>query len=127
MHEALAPSFVYHTAQPPLTPDRDGFIQEAIMLRSAFPDLRFTSDDTVLEGDKIVIRWTMRGTHEGDFLGIPPTHRHVTWSGIGLAWTAGGKDTDVWNFPDLMGLLQQLGAFPQASTGQRPEAPQPQA
>ncbi|HEX8997778.1 MAG TPA: ester cyclase [Ktedonobacterales bacterium] len=126
--EQLEPSFVYHTATPPFTPDREGVIEEAKMLRSAFPDLRLDIDDLLVEGDEMAVRYTVQGTHEGDFIGIAPTHKRVLWSGISIDHSVNGKSTNWWNFPDLTGLFQQLGAFPQvAATLQQPIASQAQA
>ena len=75
----------------------------------AFPDLKFTVDETVSEKDKLVVMWTVTGTHKGMFLGIGPTHKKVSLSGISIHQIAGGKileTTAVW---DALGLLDQLG------------------
>lgn len=124
--EQMTPNFVYHTAEPPITRDSAGVIQEARMLRSAFPDLRFTIDEMVVEGDKMMVRWTMSGTHDGDFYGVQPTHKQVTWSGIGSAQMSDGKNVAWWNFPDEMGLMQKLGAIPQLGIAQQPGVSQAQ-
>ncbi len=123
VYEYLAPNFVYHTARLPFTPDREGVIQEMTMLRTAFPDLRFTVDDQLIEGDKGVMRWTLRGTHKGDYFDIPPTHKQVAWSGIVFARMSDGKYTEWWNFPESLGLFQQVGAYPQAAIVRQPQAP----
>jgi predicted ester cyclase len=73
------------------------------------PDLKFTVDDTVSEGDKLVVSWTITGTHRGEFLGVPPTNRKVTFSGITINQIANGKileSTVIW---DGLGLLKQFG------------------
>ncbi len=124
--EQMAPNFVYHTAEPPTTRDRAGVIQEARMLRAAFPDLRFTIDEMLVEGDKMMVRWTMSGTHEGNLYGVQPTHKQVTWSGIGSAQMSDGKNIAWWNFPDDMGLFQQLGAIPRPEITQQTQASQAQ-
>ena len=64
--------------------------------RSAFPDTRFVVDDQISEGDKVVSRWTARGTHRGEFLGIPPTGEEVTVTGIEFDHLAGGKIEESW-------------------------------
>ncbi|MGE5333335.1 MAG: ester cyclase [Nitrososphaerota archaeon] len=127
VNEQLAPNFVYHTALPPITPDREGIIQEAIMLRTAFPDLHVSLDDLLVEGDRLVFRWTMRGTHEGDFLGVPATHKQVTFSGLTLGRNVEDKTVEAWNFPGTLSLFQQMGAFPQPAIVQQPSAGQQQA
>src|SRR5512143_526360 len=76
----LAPDFVEREELPPGIPrDREGVKQLTGMLRSAFPDFRATIDDIVAEGDKVVIRQTWSGTHKGEFMGIPPTGKSVSF------------------------------------------------
>ncbi|HEX9057411.1 MAG TPA: ester cyclase [Ktedonobacterales bacterium] len=127
VYELLAPNFVYHTATPPITKDREGIIQEATLLRTAFPDARITVDDLLIEGDKLAMLWTIRGTHKGDFYGVPPTNKQVTWSGIVLGRIVDGKNVEAWNHVDRLGLLQQLGAIPETAITPQPTATQPQA
>lgn len=77
--------------------------------QAAFPDLKFTVDDTVSEKDKLVVSWTVTGTHKGAFLGIAPTHKKVSVNGISIHQIADGKileTTAVW---DAIGMLEQLG------------------
>ena len=126
VYEFMAPEFVYHTAQPPITRDREGIIQEAALLRAAFPDLRYTVDDLLVEGDKGVMHWTIRGTHKGDFFGIAPTQKQIAFSGLILARMKDGKFAEAWSYPDNMSLFQQLGAFPQFAATQPPITAQPQ-
>ncbi len=81
--------------------------------RTAFPDYRVTLDDDLLaEGDKVVGRWTMRGTHSGSFNGIPATGRAVSITGINILRIANGQVVEDWGAFDLLGLMQQVGAFP---------------
>lgn len=73
------------------------------------PDLKFAVDETVTENDKLVIYWTITGTHKGEFLGVAPTHKKVTFSGITINQIAQGKileSTVIW---DGLGLLKQFG------------------
>jgi predicted ester cyclase len=91
----------------PLT--REAFKQFNHMFLSGFPDLHITVEDEIAEGDKAVLRMTVRGTHQGDFLGISPTGRHVRWTGISVTRVEGGKIAEQWGEQDLLGLLQQLG------------------
>jgi len=83
-------------------------------LRAAFPDLRFTTDDQIAAGDKVVVRYHVQGTHLGDFQGMPPTHKQITYTGILIYRMADGKIAEQWTEFDLMGLLRQLGAVPNA-------------
>jgi steroid delta-isomerase-like uncharacterized protein len=82
------------------------------MLHEAFPDYRVTVEDQVAEGDKVATRWTARGTHKGQFQGMPPTGKQITMSGMTIFRIANGKLVEGWNNPDLLGLLQQLGLVP---------------
>ena len=111
--EFLAPDFVEREELPPGIPrDREGVKQLTIMLRSAFPDFKATIDDIVAEGDKVVIRQTWSGTHKGEFMGIPPTGKSVSFGVIDIIRIAGGKFVEHWGQMDSMGMMQQLGAIP---------------
>ena len=79
---------------------------------TAFPDVHFTIEDQVAEADKVVTRWTWRGTHQGPFQGIPPTGKHVMVTGVGINRFANGKVVENWTNMDILGLLQQLGVVP---------------
>jgi steroid delta-isomerase-like uncharacterized protein len=111
--EFLAPDFVEREELPPGIPrDREGVKQLTAMLRGAFPDFRATIDDMVAEGDKVVMRMTWRGTHKGEFMGIPPTGKSVSFGVIDIIRIAGGKFVEHWGQMDSMALMQQLGAMP---------------
>jgi steroid delta-isomerase-like uncharacterized protein len=116
--EFLAPDFVEREELPPGIPrDREGVKQLTTMLRSAFPDFKATIDDIVAEGDKVVIRQTWSGTHKGEFMGIPPTGKSVSFGVIDILRIAGGKCVEHWGQMDSMGLMQQLGAIPTPGQG----------
>jgi predicted ester cyclase len=111
--ELLATDFVEREELPPgISRDREGVKQLATMLRSAFPDLNVTVDDIVAEGDKVVLRQTWSGTHRGEFMGIAPTGRKVSFGVIDILRVAGGKFVEHWGQMDGMGLMQQLNAVP---------------
>jgi len=82
------------------------------MFLGAFPDLHLTLEDIIAEGDKMVTRWTMRGTHQGASLGMPPTGKQCTMPGIGIFRLDGGKVAELWVIYDQLGMLQQLGMAP---------------
>jgi len=82
------------------------------MYRTAFPDVHFTIEDQIAEGDRVVTRWTARGTHQGPLVGIPPTSKQVTMSGIAIYRLVDGKIVEQWGVNDMLGLLQQLGVVP---------------
>lgn len=73
---------------------------------------RYTVEDMIAEGDKVAARATASGTHQGDFLGIPPTGKHATWSEIHIGRVVDGKFVEHWANSDQLGLLQQLGVVP---------------
>ena len=79
---------------------------------TAFPDLHFTVEEMIAEGDKVVVRSTFRGTHKGDLMGIPPTGKQVTMPLILIYRIADDKIVEHWMQADALGLLQQLGAIP---------------
>lgn len=91
---------------------REGFRQFVTAVRTAFPDIHFTVEDTVVEGDKVVIRYTGRGTHQGAFAGIPATGKQVQFPGIDIFRIANGQMAEEWLMYDQLGLLQQIGAIP---------------
>ncbi len=111
--EIIAPDYTVHD---PGTPGRQGGIagekQVVAMYRTVFPDLHFTVEEVIGEGDRSVVRWTARGTQQGELLSIPPTGRQIQVTGISLARLAGGKIVEHWINWDTLGLLQQLGAIP---------------
>jgi predicted ester cyclase len=80
---------------------------------AAFPDARHTFEDFVAEGDKVALRFTFKGTHTGDFQGIPPTGKPVTISGSVVDRIVDGKIVEHWSLIDTMGLMQQLGVIPE--------------
>ena len=81
--------------------------------REAFPDFHSTIEDQIAEGDKVVTRWTMRGTHQGEFRGIAPTGKQITVTGIGIfRFSDEGKVIESWDNFDQLGMMRQLGVVP---------------
>jgi steroid delta-isomerase-like uncharacterized protein len=111
-HEQLySPEWIGHfPGMPPL--DAEGHKQYSVVMSTAFPDLERTLEDLVAEGDKVVVRWSARGTHSGDFNGIPPTGKQASSSGITIFRLADGQIVEEWSESDMLGLLQQVGAIP---------------
>jgi len=116
--EIFAADFVYHIAGSPDIHGPDGEKQFVTMHRTAFPDIKFTVEDWIAEGDKVVTRWTFTGTHKGELMGISPTGVQVTMTGISIGRIAGGKIVEVWGNADSLGMLQQLGAVPPLGQGE---------
>ena len=106
--ELCAPDFVKYAMPPGLSYGIEGSKQSILMLRSAFPDLKYTVEDMFGEGDKLVARWSAKGTHKGDFMGIPPTGKQVYFTGIEIIRIEDGKAVEEWEELDRVGLMQQL-------------------
>jgi steroid delta-isomerase-like uncharacterized protein len=111
--EVFADDYVAHD---PAVPDpirgRQGARENVEMYLAAFPDGRITVDDQIAEGDTVATRWTGRGTHEGELMGIAPTGKQATVSGITISRVEGGKIVQEWTNWDTFGLMVQLGVVP---------------
>ena len=118
MDELIAPDFVLHH---PLSPEAvrgpEGFKQLVTSLRTAFPDLSITAEDLIAEGDKVAAWFTVRGTHQGTLLDIPPTGKPVMLTGVAMYRIAGGKIVEDRVAEDLLALMQQLGRAPALGEG----------
>lgn len=109
----VSPDFRGHSSSPETdTRGVEGYRGYHRTLRAAFPDLRYTIEDQIAEGDMVVTRWTARGTHRGDYAGIPATSRSGTISGVTTDRIVDGKSIECWTSLDELGLLQQLGVVP---------------
>ena len=97
---------------PGLPAGPEGSKQLVTMYRNAFPDVHFTIDDQIAEGDKVWTRWTGHGTHTGELLGIPATGKSATVTGIGVDRIVNGKIVESWGIFDQFGMMQQLGVIP---------------
>jgi steroid delta-isomerase-like uncharacterized protein len=111
--EIVTPDHVTHdTSTPEHLPGPEGERQLVNLVRGAFPDGRITIEDLVAEGDRVAVRWTFRGTHRGDFMGIAPTGKEVEMGAMDLFRVAGGKIAETWSNVDMMTMMHQLGAIP---------------
>jgi steroid delta-isomerase-like uncharacterized protein len=97
---------------PGLPTGPEGSKQLVTVYRNAFPDVHFTIDEQIAEGDKVVTRWTAHGTHQGELQGIPATGKSSTVTGINVDRIANGKIAESWGIFDQFGMLQQLGVIP---------------
>ena len=109
--ELTATHFLSHDPGNP-SPDREGVKQVIVAIRTAFPDVRFTADDLIAEGDKVAARFTMRGTHRAEFMGVPATGKEILVTGIDIVRFEDGKAAEHWHEWSGLGLLQQLGVLP---------------
>ena len=109
--ELCTTDHVFHN--PPTTlQGREAFKQLLSVYLTAFPDASFTVEDEIAEEDRVASRYTFRGTHQGELMGIPPTGKQVTVTGIIINRMVGGKSAEGWLNFDALGMLQQLGVIP---------------
>ena len=112
--ELVAPDFIEHEAFPGLPSTGPAAPRAAMgMFLEAFPDLHFAVDDIIGEGDKVVVRGTMSGTHKGEFLGIPGTNATFQAGLIDIIEFKDGKATQHWGQTDQAAMMEQLGIAPQ--------------
>jgi steroid delta-isomerase-like uncharacterized protein len=110
--ELLADDFVNHAEVPGLANDREGVMLFHRALWGGFSDFRVEIHDLLADGDRVVTRKTFHGTHDGDFMGIPPTGKQVSWDVIDIVRYRDGRLVEHWNLVDQLGLLRQLGLAP---------------
>ena len=111
--ELSGANFVDHQAPPGVPPTIEGIKGYITMFRAAFPDLHYTLEDSIAEGDRVVQRATAHGTMKGDFMGMPASGKSATWSEIHITRYENGKAIEHWAVVDQLGMLAQLG-FAQA-------------
>ena len=111
--ELIAVDYLGHASTPgDETHGREGYTRFYTSLREAFPDIAFAIEDQIVDGDRVVTRWTAHATHTGEFLGIPPTGRQGSVTGITIDRIANGMIVECWTNADELGLLHQLGVVP---------------
>jgi steroid delta-isomerase-like uncharacterized protein len=111
--EILHPDFTDHDPVQGQGPGLEGFRQMVISFKSAFPDLNVKNED-VMEDEqlsKLILRWTAQGTHQGEFMQIPPTNKKVSLRGIDILQVENGKIAERWGEFDALGMLAQLGVI----------------
>ena len=114
--EWFAPDYVAHISGSSGPMDYEANKQMAGTFYMAFPDLRHIVEDQIAEGDKVVTRVTLRGTHKGDFQGIAPTGKQITMGAIVIQRISGGRIAEELINVDAMGLMHQLGVVPGPSS-----------
>src|SRR3954470_3076161 len=111
--ELFSEDFQFHiTTIPVPVQSRDGEKGFVSTLRNAFPDIKFVVDHYIAEGDKVLARWHLTGTHNGPFLGIPPTGNAVEDHGNDIFHFRNGQCTEIWVNEDSLGLMKQMGVIP---------------
>ena len=117
--EIFAPSFLFHTIQhasitaqvTESSPQSQKAANEWLQaVWSA--GCQMTIEEMIAEGDRVMVRWTFFGIHQGEFAGLPPTHKQVSYSGINIFRLADGKIAEIWDIFDRLWMWQQLGVLP---------------
>jgi steroid delta-isomerase-like uncharacterized protein len=111
LDQVAAPGYLDHAAFPGQAPGLEGLKQRAATLFRAL-DPQWTIHDTIAEGDLVVPRWSLTGTHRGAFAGIPPTGKTFVFGGIDMYRVQDGQIAEHWNAADTFGFCQQVGALP---------------
>ncbi len=107
--ELFSPNHRFYVPGSPGPLGRKGYEHFSSMFYSAFPDARFTVEDMIAEGDRVVSRYTIHGTNLGTFQGLPPTRKQLTIGGITIFRVADGRIAEQWSQFDTLSRLQQLG------------------
>ena len=113
--ELISPDAVFHVpghAEPMRGPA--GYLAVIGIMRGGFPDIQWTLEEMIAEDDRVAARFTMRGTHRGTFFGVPPTGKTIAVQAMNFYRLSNGQFVEERGQPDLLGLLQQLGAVPAA-------------
>ena len=117
--EVLAPEHHAHITIGGAPHGPQGLKLMIAIFRAAFPDLRCTVEDEIAQGDKFAVRWSIRGTHQGMFLGNPPTGKQVDVQGFIFGRTENGRIIEDWTLTDQLAILQQLGIVPPSGRRER--------
>lgn len=112
--EIVAENFVELDPLPGQQQGRQGLVDVLKMMRTAFPDMHWTIEESIVEGEKVVSRFNWTGTQQGEFLGIPPSGRAVRVKGVVIDRVVNGWMTDSRILMDTFGMMQQLGVIPAA-------------
>jgi len=112
--ELFAPTYAHHdSSTPDVGRGPESEKKRATLYRTAFPDVRFTIEDLIAEGETVTARWSCRGTHKGDLNGIAATGKQFSITGVSNARFTNGKMVEGWVNWDALGLMQQLGVVPE--------------
>ena len=113
LDEVVSTDYVGHLPTPPSAPSgREGLRWLIQMYRTAFPDIHVQVDDQIADGEKVLNRVTIQGTHQGQFMGIAPTNKKVKVGALVVTRFKDGQNVEGWAELDRLGLMQQLGVVP---------------
>ena len=112
-HELVSPDAIFHVpGRPEPLVGPAGYLLILGMMREGFSDIQWTAEELISEGDKIAARFTMRGTHDGQFMGVPPSGKPVTVQALNIYHLKDGQIVTEYGAPDMFGLMSQIGALP---------------
>jgi steroid delta-isomerase-like uncharacterized protein len=111
LFEQFVAEDVTHHGDPGVT-DFDSVKASTAMILDGMPDWQATIEDEIAEGDRVVLRFTISATHQGELFGIPATGKHAVWSAIYIYRLAGGKIVEIWGLTDQTSMMQQFGWMP---------------
>jgi len=106
--EVVSPQFISHDWPEGSPTGPKAFRDYYSDILSTVPDARYEVDDLIAEGDRVVVRWRLLGTHQGEFRGIPPTGRPIVLKGIAIYRVEDGRLVERWVVSDLAGVLEQI-------------------
>jgi steroid delta-isomerase-like uncharacterized protein len=111
--ELISPNAIFYVpGRPEPLKGPDGYLEIIGMMRSGFPDIQWTLEEMIAEDERVAARFTMRGTHQGTFFGVPPTGNKIKVQAMNFYRLSGGQFVEERGQPDLLALLQQIGAAP---------------
>ncbi len=112
-HELVSPDAIFHVpGRPEPMVGPAGYLMIIGMMRAGFPDIQWTLDEQISEGERVEARFTMRGTHRGQFMGLPPTEKTISVQALNIYHLTNGQIIKEYGSPDMLGLLAQIGALP---------------
>lgn len=112
-HELVSPEAIFHVpGRPEAMVGPTGYLTIVGMMRGGFPDIQWTVEELISEGDRVAARFTMRGTHHGQFMGVPPTGKPIIVQVLNIYHLKNGQIIKEYGSPDMVGLLAQIGALP---------------
>lgn len=112
-NELISPSAKFYVpGRPEPLEGPTGYLQVIGMMRSGFPDVKWQLEEVIAEDDRIAARFVMHGTHRGAFFGVPPTGKSIAVKAMNFYRLSNGQFIEEYGMPDMMGLMQQIGALP---------------
>jgi predicted ester cyclase len=112
LDELMVPGFIDHDPEPDQAPGAEGVKEVFRRMRSGFPDMKLTPEAIYTDGDTVIARVRVTGTHNGEYFGIPPTGKSIDITGIDIVRLEEGKAVERWGVFDALNLMQQIGQGP---------------